>query len=349
MASLPGRVYHGARLDLRILDLNSWHGLYARTWVRVEKLETDEARERRTLALIEGVRALAPDVIALQECFPQPGFAERVATVLGYDHVSQVSNAGLRIFGTGYPLGVESGEGSTILARPGLGLRSLGRKALSGFGYTGHRVSLQVVDKRMALACALEIDKKPLIVVTFHVRYDWATRKGFDDAWAALRAKGVVEGDAPDKLVRSTVNNMTRRDAELETFAGWVEKLVADTPFVLAGDLNIDDDAPQLQALAARLGASSALQLVKDDRPTWDPANNPNIGPSASFVHPDNTSKDLSGLVGAYHDQLAQRPDHVFLAKGLESKLVEARVVLEKPIDGVFASDHYGILTTLRV
>lgn len=335
-------------MDLRILDLNAWHGLYARSFHRAEKLETDEARERRTLTLIEGLRALDPHVIALQECYPQPVFAERLATVLGYEHVSQVSNAGVRIFGAGYPLGIDTGEGSTILARPGLGLRSLGRIALSGYGYTGRRVSLQLVDKRMALACAIEVDKKPLHVVTFHVRYDWATYDLFEKAWTAIREKGVVEGDAPDVLVRSVRSNMLRRDGEIDALAQWVAKLQDGVPVVLIGDLNIDDDAPQLKAFAERLKMVSALQLTNDDRSTWDPHDNPNIGPSASFVHPDGTKKDLSGLVGAYHDQLLQRPDHAFLPEAMKDAVLDARVVMDKPVEGVFASDHYGILTTLR-
>lgn len=336
-------------MDLRILDLNAWHGLYARSWVRVEKLEPDEARERRIAALVEGVRALAPDVVALQECFPQPAFATRLATALGFEQVSQVSNAGLRIFGAGYPLGVETGEGSTILARPGLKLRLLGRKALSGYGYTHHRVSFQFIDKRMALACALEIDGKPLVLVTFHVRYDWATFADFEKAWKVLRERAVVEGDAPTELVRSVQGNLARRDAEIVTLARWVEKTAGGAPLILAGDLNLDDDAPQTHALLARLRLASALQLAKDARATWDPLKNPNVAPSAAFTHPDGAPKDLSGIVGAYHDQLQQRPDHVLLGPGVAGSLQEARVVLDEPIGGVFASDHYGILATLRV
>ncbi|MEZ0227514.1 MAG: endonuclease/exonuclease/phosphatase family protein [Planctomycetota bacterium] len=336
-------------MELRILDLNTWHGLYARSFHRAEKLEPDDLRERRTGAMLEGIRALDPHVVALQECYPQPAFTERVAAELGYEQVSQVSNAGLRIFGAGYPLGIDTGEGSAILARPGLKLRSLGRIALSGYGYTGRRVSLQWVDKRMALACAIEVEGKPLHVVTFHVRYDWATFDMFEKAWAALLERTVVEGDAPERLVRSVQSNMLRRDREIDALAAWVSKLQGGAPVVLVGDLNIDDDAPQLAAFAQRLEIASTLQLVKDTRPTWDPHNNPNIAPSASFTHPDGTKKGLSDLVGAYHDQLLQRPDHAFVSQSLAPSVLDARVVLDQPVDGVFGSDHYGILTTLRV
>ncbi len=337
-------------MDLRILDLNSWHGLYARSWVRVERLETDDERERRTRALLDGLKALDPHVVTLQECFPQPALALRIATELGYEHVSQVSNAGLRIFGSGFPLGVETGEGSTILARPGLKLRSLGRNALSGFGYTGHRISFQFIDKRMALACAIDVDGKPLVVITFHIRYDWASFEHFEGAWRAIAGKGVVQGDAPPELVRSVRTNMAKRDSEIDALVQWTQKLGSGgAPVVLSGDLNLDDDAPQTAALLDRLRFASALQVVKDEGSTWDPENNPHIAPSASFEFPDGSPKDLSGLVGAYHDQLQQRPDHIFLPRDLAPSVVEARVVMKDPIGGVHASDHYGILTTLRI
>ncbi len=336
-------------MELRILDLNVWHGLYARSWHRALALETDEARARRTQAIIEGIRALDVHVVALQECYPQPAFGERIAQALGLEHVSQVSNAGVRIFGAGYPFGIDTGEGSTILARPGLGLRSLGRIALSGYGYTGRRVSFQWIDKRMALACAIEVDGKPLHVVTFHVRYDWATFDMFEKAWAALVSRGVAEGAVPEKLVNAVRANMVRRDGEIEVLASWIEKLQQGAPVVLVGDLNIDDDAPQLRAFAERLKVTSTLQLVKDERPTWDPHNNSNIAPSASFEYPDGTRKSLPDLIGAYHDQLLQRPDHAFVSNSLAPKVLHAQVVLDRSIGGVLGSDHYGILTTLQV
>ncbi len=336
-------------MRLRILDLNAWHGLYARSWVRVEKLETEEVREGRFRSMVEGIRALEPDVIALQECWPQPAFSGRLAELLGFEHVGQVSNAGFRIFGTGYPLGVETGEGSAILARPGLGLRSLGRTALSGFGFTGHRLSLQVTDKRMALACQLEVEGQRLVVATFHVRYDFSTFEGFEGAWASLRERGLVSGEPPAHLVRSTRANMLRRDAELETLASWIEELAAAAPVVLVGDLNIDGDAPQVLAFAERLGLVSALDWAGEKRPTWDPANNPNIGPSAAFVHPDGKPKSVANLVAAWHDQLAQTPDHAFVPRAWEGRLVEARIVLDQPFEGVLASDHYGVLVTLSL
>ena len=337
-------------MELRILNLNSWHGLYARTWVRVERLESDEVRERRTVATVEGIKALDPHVVTLQECFPQPAFADRLAAELGYPHVSQVSNAGMRIFGTGYPLGVETGEGSTILAKPELKMRSLGRKALSGYGLTHHRLSFQFVDKRMALACALEVDGKELVVVTFHVRYDWASFALFEKAWGVLRERSVVEGEAPPELVRSVQNNMTRRDNEIATLATWVEKLTqGGVPFVLSGDLNLDDDAPQTHALMARMRLASSLQVTKDETSTWNPVKNTNIAPSASFTHPDGTQKDLSGLVGAYHDQLQQRPDHVFVSPALHGGMLDAKVVLDETIGGAFPSDHFGILSRIKI
>jgi len=338
------------RVELRVLDINVWHGHYARSWIRIEPLEPEGAREAREQALIEGIRILDPHVVTFQECFPQPAFADRVARALGYEHVSQVSNAGLRIFGAGYPLGVDTGEGSTILAKPGLGLRSLGRRALSGYGYTNHRVSFQFIDKRMALGCAVELGGKTVVIVTCHVRYDWASFDLFESAWRVLLERGVVEGEAPPELVRSVRNNIIRRDAEIDALAAWVEKVAPDeAPFVISGDLNVDDEAPQLVPFMKRIKAANVLVLANSPTRTWDPVRNPHIAPSASFTHPDGSPKDISGIVGAYHDQLQQRPDHIYIGGRIREELAAASVVLDEPIGGVLPSDHFGVLATIKL
>jgi endonuclease/exonuclease/phosphatase family metal-dependent hydrolase len=338
-------------MDLRLLNVNVWHGLYARTWWKAERLEPAAQKERRTLALVEGIKALDPDVVTFQECFPQPRFGIRVAHALGLDHVSQVSNAGLRLFGAGYPLGVDTGEGSTILAKKGMGLRSRGRKSLSGLGWTFRHLSFQLVDKRMALAVEVQVGGKPLVVVTFHVRYEWASPADAVVAWNALRERKVVLGDLPPPLARSIQANATRRDDEIGVLASWIEQLRArGAPVVIAGDMNVDDDAPQLVDFMKRLDLRSALQVAGSTRKTWDAAANPNIAASAAVTYDDGKPKDPASLVVAYHDQLQQRPDHVFFGPELgKDALVEARVVLDEPIGGAVPSDHYGILATFRI
>lgn len=336
-------------MELSILNLNVWHGLFARTFWRAELLQDPATRERRFAAIVAGIRSLAPDVVTLQECFPQPAFGRRIGRALGYEDVCGVSNAGLRLFGYGFPFGVKTGEGLTILARPGLGLRSLGGKNLSGFGLTHGHLSLQPVQKRCGLAAEITVEGKAVVVVTAHVRYEFATTADLDRAWHELRDAGKVQGEVPNRLRAAVASEIATREGELATLEDWCARLETRAPFVLAADMNLDDEAPALVSFVERLRLTSVLVAAGDGRRTWDPGN-PNVAASAAYEHVDGVPKTPGELVVAQHDRWPQRPDHVFLGPTLAGgDIVEARVVLDRPVDGIVPSDHYGILARIRL
>jgi endonuclease/exonuclease/phosphatase family metal-dependent hydrolase len=340
----------GVNVNLTVLDQNVWHGLYARSIWRIEHLEPHDRREGRFAALVASVRELKPDILAVQECFPQPSFGRRLAQALGYEHVSRVSNAGIRILGYGFPPGGKTGEGSSILARPGLGLRSLGGKSLSGFGWTHGVLSLQPVPKRCALAAEVTVEGKRLRIVTAHLRYEFASEAEFLEAWARLRQAEAVTGDPSPKLMASIRRSIELRDQELEALRHWCHHLAKEAPLIVAADVNLDDDVPALRAFSSSLGLTSALPAVGNTRLTWDPATNPNVAASTPYVHADGTKKSIDSLILAEHDRMPQRPDHVLLGPTFRrSDLLDARVVLDQPRDGVVPSDHYGILATVRL
>jgi endonuclease/exonuclease/phosphatase family metal-dependent hydrolase len=92
---------------------------------------------------------------------------------------------------------------------------------------------------------------------------------------------------------------------------------------IVAGDFNSDADSPELRALASRYRDAYA-QAHPDS--AADPARSTTLNP-------------------AYLP--AQRIDHVFYdPKRFE--LIEARIVLNQPRDGVWASDHFGLFVRLR-
>jgi endonuclease/exonuclease/phosphatase family metal-dependent hydrolase len=336
--------------NLTILSINVWHGLYARTFWRAERLESPESRDRRLRVLVESIRALDPDVLALQECFPQPAFGRAIAGTLGYEHVSRVSNAGVRLFGIGFPGGVKTGEGSSILARPGLGLRPLGQRALSGFGWTHGLLSLQPVPKRCALAAVVSVGGKPLVIVTAHVRYEFGVESDLARAWSDLTAAGRVSGEMPLAIGQAARAGMATRDAELVVLREWCRELEARGPVVIAADLNVDDETPSLRAFQEGLQLTSVLPAVGSQRRTWDPVTNPNVAPSAAYDFVDGRPKDAAALMVAQHDRWQQRPDHVLLGPTFaRSDLLDARVALDQQREGVMPSDHYGILATLRL
>lgn len=92
---------------------------------------------------------------------------------------------------------------------------------------------------------------------------------------------------------------------------------------IVAGDFNSDADSPELKALAARYRDAYAQ------------------------AHPD-LAKDAARSTTLNPAYLpAQRIDHVFYdPAGFD--LLEARIVLNQPRDGIWASDHFGLYVRLR-
>lgn len=339
-------------MELSVLEINVWHGLFAQSWWRAGHLEPPEAKEKRTLALVAAVRALDPDVVTLQECFPQPGYSRKVAQALGYTCLTHITNAGFRILGNGFPMGCSTGEGLTILAKPALAPRLFGEKTLSGHGVTHELASFQFFVRRSALAAEVTVGGKRVLVATTHIRYEFATMQEAAAAWKSLARAGVAPAE-PDRLViRALRSSIARRDAEVEVLGGWLQRLLKrNVPLILAADMNLDEDACQLQRLVQTLGLTNAISGTGNGSPiTWDPDGNTHTRHGASYVDALGKPKDLSGLLQAQHDRVAQRPDHVLLGPSFgKGALVHARVVLDRPVDGVMPSDHYGIFTVVRV
>lgn len=117
-----------------------------------------------------------------------------------------------------------------------------------------------------------------------------------------------------------TANGPAKRRAQLgrvaEAFAG------VEGDLVLVGDFNDGGRRP-----AAALGMRDAWLEARDDEPpTFDPVVNPLAAVSS-----------LSGR--------RSRLDRVFVRGG--SRCVGADLVGDRPVDGLFASDHYGVLARL--
>jgi len=330
---------------IRLLTLNTWHGQYPRTPWAVESLEPAGHKERRSAALVAGVRAVDPDVIFLQECLPQPLFSRRLATQLGYEEVSKICNSGVRVLGVGVPSGIGAGEGLAIFAKPHLGLRGLGTKRLSGVGFTSDLVSAQIGQLRFALAAEIRVAGRPVVLVNAHLRYAYPSLEAFHRAWEDLRRRGEVRGE-PGQALRFLVRrNIRLRDAELwaldRFLRGWVRRGI---PVILGADLNLNPEAAQTLHFVNALGMLNVLPAVAERAFTWDPEGNPNVAFSTAPHHVDGTAKSIFHRLVAHYDGIPQCPDHLMLGPTFSHRAVrEGGLALHTAVDGVFASDHYGV------
>lgn len=329
---------------IRIVSLNTWIGCLPRTLFKVLAVEPEGHKDRRFAALVAELSERAPDVITLQECLPLPSFAKRLARAIDYDVIWRVANSGIRLFGLGLPFGVGRGEGLAILARRGLGLRRLAAYRLSGLGVVGNWGAFHAGPMRWALAARVTVHGRPLIVVTTHVSYAFPSREAFHTGWAELHDRGVARHRHPPRwLVRMAKDNDEVRDKELHRLGRWLVALQRrhHAPVLVGADFNLDPDTPQVRHLLERTSYLNALPKVAPGALTWDPAANPNIAFDTTYRWPDGVEKSPILQLIAWLDSIPQCPDHVLLSPGLA--LAGAGRAFDRPRDGVFASDHYGV------
>lgn len=114
------------------------------------------------------------------------------------------------------------------------------------------------------------------------------------------------------------------RREQIASLLDFIDASAHGLPSVVAGDFNSDADSPELGALAARY------------RDAYAEANPRRLADLAASTT----------LNPAYLP--AQRIDHIFYDPAAFD-LIEARIVLKRSRDGVWASDHFGLLARLRL
>jgi len=350
----------GKSTQLRVLNLNVWHGRLPRLgalWL--QSIEPPGQKQRRYDALVREIRRLDPDVIGLQECLPQPAFTRRLAADLGgYDGLAAIANGGVRIRGRGLPVGVGTGEGVSLLARKSLGLRAHGSPwALSTGGQARESFSFHLSERRVALAATVSLPSGERVgLVCLHLRYAFAELGPMYQVWERLRAAGRVHGPPPAGLLKGAVRHMRVRDQELRTLTARLDAFVEHVPrdrLIVMGDFNLDADAPQLVEWARGHGMVNALPATAGEPvATWSPDTNPNTRYSITPVHPDGTPKERDALLYAEYDAQAQSPDHLFVGRGWS--IEDAQLACDRPVQAafsggeeVFVSDHYGVIASL--
>ncbi len=134
------------------------------------------------------------------------------------------------------------------------------------------------------------------------------------------------------------------REQQVLATARFVEDLVADRPdlpVVLLGDLNADPRAASIRFLTGRQALAGASVRYED---AWE------------AVHPDepgHTFSPRNPLVRAGQMPLerGRRIDYVLIRSGSHGPLLDVadcRLIFDEPVDGIWASDHFGVLADLR-
>ncbi len=319
--------------NLTVVTFNAWSGLDYKGYLRMGEYEDRSTRERRTEALIRELRDLAPDVVALNEANKLPRYARRLARELGYDQLSHLGVGGLRAGPVGLPTNLR--EGDVILARPELDLESTGREQLSG-GPVGSFFAAHLSDATQVLAGRIRAHGREVFVFCTH----WHASPFPTEAYLAelkrRRDSGRLDAAGYERRVAAATVGREWRLGEARKMLAFVERVAGDRPAILLGDFNALPESDEI-ALLRQAGFVDAFAAAgKGQGITWDEERNANIQLQRR-ADPDEIPDD----------PLNKRIDFVFVRGGLEVK--RAGVVLDRPVDGLFPSDHYGVFAEIAL
>ncbi len=339
---------------LKVLTFNVWHGRRQPEENESKKVfpgEDAERAARRFAWQIEEIRRLDPDVLLLQEVNPNQREARKYARALGYDEIHKVTSCGVHL-GKLLKIPRNVNEGLAILARPSLGLRRVGWKRLSGNAWCTATFGLQTRESRFALFGEIEAGGRKVLVASTHLYSPAFMPPNFREDLDALVERGVVTAEHRTEIHGVLDDRQARNVREIRDLLAVIETRRArlgpagrPAPAILGGDFNTEPGTPGVAVvLESGFAPATASEL-----PTWDPvANEVNyqIGTKRSEPFDTREIPELIELL-APRSTLARQIDHIFGSPGLET--LSAERALDRDREGIYPSDHFAILATLRL
>jgi endonuclease/exonuclease/phosphatase family metal-dependent hydrolase len=328
-----GRGLQADEEGLTVLTINVWSGLDYRGSLRMGEYEPEEVRERRTQALLGELQRLSPDVVALNEANKLPAYGRRLARALGYDRVWHVGLGGLRAGPLGLPSNLR--EGDALLARPELALRPAGRRQLSG-GPVGNFFTAHLADATQVVAGRIRVAGREVFLFCTHWHASpFPTVAYLDELERRLRT-GKLDGEGYRRKVAEARDGVRWRLGEARGTLAFVQRVAGEQPAILLGDFNALADSEEISLLRQAGFADAFQQAGRGAGITWDEERNANIRLQRR-AYPEEVPEDPPN----------KRIDYIFV-RGPGLRVLRAEVVLDRPLEGQYPSDHYGVLAEIR-
>lgn len=337
---------------LRVLDINVWSGLDYIGYLKMGEYETPQVREKRYQALVTQIRQLNPDIIGINEANKLPVYAERLAQETGYEAFYHVGVGGVRLGPIGLPWNLR--EGDAILAKKYLKPGAFARKQLSG-GYVGKWATFHFEDATQIIAVRIMVDNMPVYVFATHWHASLLGTPLILNKAKEFRSKDIVSKESHDQAMTRIQEGASWRMSESQKTLQFIEDIAKDKPFILMGDFNAESYAEEIKNLINH-GMEDAFRMANRESKgfTWNPGTN--LNQIAHYLKKgwDKEPVDLYDRLDRIFNEIPRRIDYIFLGpqsflKSGELTIKSSRVVLDRVIDGVHASDHYGIFAVLHI
>ena len=335
---------------LKGMTFNVWHGLRSgesRKKFPGEELERADARFDWQ---IEEIKRLDPDVLLFQEVNKNQPQARRYAEALGYDEIHKVTSCGLHL-GALYKIPKNVNEGIAILAKPQFGLKRVGKKRLSGNAMCSATWGFQTKESRYALFGSISVEGQAVLLVTTHLASPAFTPADFDEQLDKLVENGELTAEQRAEIIAERDRKLNRNTMEVEKLLKEIEwhrnRLAGSgTAAILGGDFNAESDKPGL----GKVKTSGFTEVASGPEfHTWNPVvNHENyaIGTKRHYSLPTFGNATVEAMLDQRNDTPRQI-DHLFISEGLEK--TSAEMVMTEPKDGIYPSDHFAILSTVRL
>jgi endonuclease/exonuclease/phosphatase family metal-dependent hydrolase len=320
--------------NLRILTINVWAGLDYKGSLRMGEYQSSETRDRRTRILLEHLRELNPDVIAVNEANKLPRYARRLAGELGYDRIHHVGLGGLRAGPLGLPLNLR--EGDVILARKSLRLESAGRRQLSG-GPVGNFFTFHFADATQVIGGRISVGGRELYIFNTHWHASPFPTTEYFQRLERRRAAGLIDAERLEQLTAEAVEGRKWRLEEARKTVEFIDRVAGRAPVILAGDFNSLEGSDEVALLKAAGFRDAYAEAGEAPGFTWDGRVNANIQ-----LQKQTFPEDF------WLEPKQQRIDYIFF-RGSGLKVITARVVLDSPHGGLYPSDHFGVMADFQL
>jgi endonuclease/exonuclease/phosphatase family metal-dependent hydrolase len=353
---------------LTVLTYNVWHGRYRTE--REEKLrlpaETRELGERRLELQIDQLSTRPADLLLLQEVHPTPRKSKRYGRAFGFSEIHKVSSCGLRLFGFGVPVNLQSGL--AVLARRELHLRYFGSARLSGRrSFCTDWLGFQLEEGRYALLASVTLPGgESLLVVNTHLHNPVEISPALAEGLEGMMATGRVSDKQKAAIEKRAKESRERKDREIANLLRLVGRVRRTIPAlagaVIGGDFNARPDSVWMERLR-RSGFHDAATKARrgGPQPTYDAAKNPlakRVYEVSGPGIPTFGSTELLELVRQTRDRQPKRIDYVLVSSDLAGRvrsveLFGTRVGEANPSEDsgftfpLVGSDHFGVQVEL--
>jgi endonuclease/exonuclease/phosphatase family metal-dependent hydrolase len=336
--------------SLRVVTFNCWTGLDYVVRPSMGEYETQESRDQRLAHLVNALRSADADIIALQEVNPVGTMAQVIADSLGYDCVSVRVNAGIKIASLGIPSNWN--EGLALLARKQFRIRFADVWEVSdGFGAFGDVLSFHWSERNIVLVSRIALKGREVYVLNTHLTAAVPPGAAADSVIGHLIAACALTTEEADQFRMSAKGLSGLRRQQVRRIREEIDDRLAGVPVILAADFNVPPGSADLEPLVERNEFFDAVSLTPvAGKPTWDPERNANIRFSTDSVDAQGKRLPPLGLLSAWYDREPRRIDFVMASIPFTSADVRSGALLgETAVNGLFASDHYGVSVDLNV